>query len=316
MKIAITGARGLIGSRLTERLLQNNAEVLHISRGCKSKEVADLRAGDTKVGLKDVAKVRCLSWGALETDWEELEGLTALVHLAGETINQRWTKQAKQRIRQSRVETTILLSEIVKRLHNKPEVVINGSAIGVYGSDPEFVFDETSEVYGPSKGGKDDFLAQVVKDWEAAADEYESTRVVKLRTGVVLDAKQGALPKMVLPYKLGIGGPIGSGKQWLSWIHIDDMVRIIEFCIHNKLEGAVNAVSPQPVRNEDFGKSIASVLRRPHYLPLPSFVLRVGLGEMSSLLLEGQRVTPARLMEHGFQFEYDTLEKALKNLLA
>lgn len=301
MKTAVTGGSGLIGSRLVQRLIQKGERVIVISRTC----------GDRWRRLESGGKITCIAWDQLESRAEELEGLTAIVHLAGETINQRWNEQAKQEILRSRIESTVQLSDIVKRLQRKPETIISGSAVGIYGMDGSREFDEYCSVQG------DDFLAQVVRLWEAAADQFDDVRVVKLRTGVVLDRHGGALPKMMLPYKLGVGGPIGSGRQWLSWIHIEDIVNVIEFCMHNRqLNGPVNAVSPQPVTNDEFGRMLGMVLKRPHYLPLPAFVMKLVFGEMSSLLTEGQKAVPKRLMEHGFQFQFDSLKSALYDLLS
>lgn len=296
MKVVIFGGSGFIGSHLISYLTTEGHNVVLVSRSTRQ---------------MDNPLVHCVTWNELNDGAEQLEKTVAFVNLAGETINQRWTAKAKQKILQSRLTTTVNVAEKVRTLKHKPAVVINGSAVGIYGMSETATFDETSSQRG------DDFLARVVRKWEKAADEIAShTRLVKLRTGVVLGKKGGAFPLMALPYKLYVGGRVGSGKQWLSWIHMTDMVRLIEFCIHNKnMHGPINATAPHPVTNDAFGRALARQINRPHYFPVPAFAFKLLLGEMSQLLLCGQRVYPSIAQEHGFQFTYPTLDKAMADIV-
>ncbi|MCY9696714.1 TIGR01777 family oxidoreductase [Paenibacillus alginolyticus] len=294
MKIAVTGGSGFIGNRLISHLLQQGHEVINISRSPRA--VAE--------------NVRTITWDQLKTDSSSFAGLDAIVNLAGESINQRWTAAAKERIIGSRLKAAEQVAQLVERMEVKPKVVVNASGMSVYGTSETETFDERSP-HRPV-----DFLSSVVEQWESAADQIQGTRIVKVRVGLVLDSKEGAFPKMALPYKLGVGGPIGSGKQWLSWIHIVDMVRLIEFCIQNEaIVGPINATAPNPVTNREFGRSIAKAMRRPNLFPLPAFILKVIFGELSTLLLEGQKVVPRVLLEHGFTFKYSFVDKALADIV-
>jgi uncharacterized protein (TIGR01777 family) len=295
MKVAVTGGTGFIGSHLVDYLTREQVEVLIISRSCPE--------GRTPQGVK------CLTWDEIDKSVEQLEGIDAIVNLAGESIDQRWTEAAKQRVLQSRLDVTGRVGRIVEQLEVKPKAVINGSGMSFYGTSLTDTYDESS----PHRST--DFLAGVVKEWEEAADQIQGPRIVKLRTGLVLGKDEGALPKMVLPYKLGVGGRVGSGKQWVSWIHIQDMVRLIKYCIdHEEISGPVNCTAPVPVTNDQFGRSIGKVLNRPHYFPVPAFVLKLMFGEMSVLLLEGQRVIPQVLLDHGYVFSYPTVQEALSDI--
>ncbi|MEB3101330.1 TIGR01777 family oxidoreductase [Ferviditalea candida] len=295
MKIAVAGGTGFIGSRLIHGLTANGHEVIVISR--------------TKREGVFHENVRFVSWDELRENTDVLEGSDVIVNLAGETINQLWTEKAKQRILQSRIGAAERIAAVVSRLGKKPYTVINSSGISAYGtSDSESYREE-------SRTAADDFLSRVAADWEHAADSIPAARLVKLRTGVVL-GHGGALPLMLLPYKLGFGGRLGSGRQWLSWIHIDDMVSIIHYCMENgSISGPINCTSPQPVTNDEFGRAVGRALNRPHWLPMPAPVFRLLLGEMSDLLLKGQKVLPGKLLESGFRFRYPTLDDALRNLL-
>lgn len=296
MKIVIFGGSGLIGSRLTEHFHAQGFEVIVVSRSGRQ---------------TDASSVRHISWQQLEEDRSDLERADAFINLAGETINQRWTAEAKRNILDSRLWATGKVTEFVRQLENKPNVVINGSAIGIYGVSGTEVFDETSPVR------TDDFLSGVVAKWEKAADAMAPyTRLVKLRIGVVLAKQGGALPKMMLPYKLYIGGRIGSGSQWISWIHIDDLAGFIQFCIEREqISGAVNGTAPHPVTNDAFGRSLGKAMGRPHAFPVPAPVLRILLGEMSALVLEGQRVLPQAAAAHGYVFRYPVIDQAIAALL-
>lgn len=294
MKIAVTGGSGFIGKRLISHLQQQGHEVINISRSPRAV----------------IEHVRTVTWDQLKTDSSAFAGLDAIVNLAGESINQRWTAAAKERIVGSRLKAAEQVAQLVERMDVKPKVVVNASGMSVYGTSETETFDERSP-HLPV-----DFLSKVVEQWEDAADQIQGTRIVKVRVGLVLDGKEGAFPKMALPYKLGVGGPIGSGKQWLSWIHIDDMVRLIDFCIQNEaILGPVNATAPNPVTNREFGRALAKAMRRPNLFPLPAFILKIMFGELSILLLEGQKVLPRVLLEHGFTFKYSFVDKALADIV-
>jgi uncharacterized protein (TIGR01777 family) len=188
-------------------------------------------------------------------------------------------------------------------------VVINASGMSIYGTSLNDTYDERSPHHIV------DFLSGIVEEWEQAADQIKGVRVVKIRIGLVIGKDGGAFPKMLLPYKLGVGGKIGSGNQWISWIHIDDMVQLIDTCIQNEqISGPVNATAPNPVTNDQFGRAIAAAWHRPHWFPLPAFMLKLMFGELSTLLLDGQKVLPHVLLNHGFEFKYPTIDQALRDL--
>ncbi|MBN6185542.1 TIGR01777 family oxidoreductase [Aneurinibacillus sp. BA2021] len=297
MKVAIAGGSGFIGTHLLKDWRKKKYEIIVISRDCAK----------TKAQFPFA---QCVTWDELQSHPARLEGIDALVNLAGESINSgRWNEARKQQILLSRVDTTQTIAASIAQLQEKPRVVINGSAIGIYGQSETIRFEEDSGTTG------DDFLAQVSRQWEAEADRIPVSRLVKIRTGLVLGTGGGAFPKMALPYRLFAGGRIGSGRQWYSWIHIVDYVRLIHFCLENEaMNGPVNATAPHPVTNEEFGRALASKLHRPHWLPLPGFVLSLALGEMSELLLRGQHVTPKKALAHGFTFQYASIERAIQDL--
>jgi uncharacterized protein (TIGR01777 family) len=292
MKIAVAGGTGFIGSRLIRYLESCGDEVILISRSS---------TGGIRGSLRTVAWDECIE----RKEW--FESLDGIVNLTGESINQRWTEQAKRRIVESRLDTVAKLARLVGQLKDKPKAFVNGSAIGIYGTSETDVYDESSPVRAV------DFLSGVVEHWERAASAIPAPRLIMLRTGVVLGHEGGALPLMSLPYKLGAGGRVGSGRQWLSWIHADDIVRLIRYCIESpNIRGPVNATAPHPATNDRFGRVLATALRRPHWLPVPAFALRLALGEMADMLLTGQQVMPRAAMEHGFEFRYPTVGEALK----
>ncbi|OAS22400.1 TIGR01777 family oxidoreductase [Paenibacillus oryzisoli] len=293
MKIAITGGSGFIGKRLMTYWLGQGHELINIARSSS----------------KQIPGVRTITWDELEQSSELMKGLDAIVNLAGESISQRWTPAAKTRIVQSRLQAADHVAKLVSRMNPKPKVVVNASGMSYYGISETDTFDERS----PYR--ETDFLASVVKQWEAAANLIQGTRIVKVRVGLVLDNKEGAFPKMALPYKLGVGGTVGSGRQWHSWIHIEDMVRMIDFCMNNdEIVGPVNATAPNPVTNKQFGRAIATVMRRPNLFPVPAFMMKLLFGELSVLLLEGQKVIPRVLQEHGFEWRFPGLTGALEDL--
>ncbi|CQR53626.1 TIGR01777 family oxidoreductase [Paenibacillus riograndensis] len=298
MKYLICGGSGFIGRELTEYWLQGGHQIIVVGRKQPEARTAAHPA------------LSFLTWDSLASHPELAYGADALVNLAGSSLSQRWSPSGKKSIMQSRLETVSAAARLLNALQNKPPVVIQSSAIAIYGTSLEDTYDETSPAQVM------DFPSGVVEAWEGAADEaYKGVRVVKLRTGVVLGNESGAFPKMKLPYMLGFGGKIGSGKQWLSWISLTDIVRLIDFCVQTPgIEGPVNATAPHPVTNEAFGKMIGRVYHRPHWFPIPAFLLKTAVGELSEILLKGQRVLPSKALEHGFTFTYPTLQPALEHL--
>lgn len=294
MKLAICGGTGFIGSNLTDYWITQGHEVIIITR--KARE-------DRTDSCKYV------TWDELANNPQPLESLDAVINLAGESLNQRWTTKTKENILQSRLHSVHRLGDIVDKLENKPRAVIQSSAVGIYGTSKTDTYNECSPIKIV------DFLSDVCIQWENAADQrFGNTRLVFVRTGLVLGNK-GAFPLMKLPYTLGVGGRIGDGKQWVSWIHIHDMVKLIDFAVHHDdLSGPLNAVSPNPVTNEQFGKTVGNVLHRPHWFPVPAFMLKTLLGEMSFLILEGQKVLPVKAQEHRFRFDYPYLKDAIIQL--
>ncbi|QHT62780.1 TIGR01777 family protein [Paenibacillus lycopersici] len=296
MKVAVTGGTGYIGSLLVDALLKRGDEVAILSRSERPKEKKPKLSG--------------ITWKQLAVTPALLDGYDAIVNLAGATINQRWNAAGKQAILQSRLDAADAIATAVAALANKPPIVVNASGISIYGTDAAVAHDERSLVRGT------DYLASVVEQWEAAADRIPVQRLVKVRIGLVLGRKGGAFPAMLMPYRLFAGGRIGSGKQWIPWIHEDDMVRLLLFCIDNpQIAGPVNACAPEPATNDAFGRAVGKAAGRPHWLPLPAFLLKAALGELSFLLLEGSRAVPGKALEYGFQFRYATLRDALRQLL-
>ena len=296
MKVLVTGATGLVGSELVPFLSRQGHTVFRLTRG-KAHEANDI------------------VWDPAHNQLPKgrIEGTEVVVHLAGENIaGKRWNPKVKEELRRSRVEGTKLLCETISQLQTLPKTLICASAIGFYGNRGSEMLNETS----PQGEG---FLSDVCHDWELACEpaRAKGIRVVNLRIGVILSAKGGALSKMLLPFKLGGGGVVGTGNQYWSWIAIDDLIGIIDFCMkHDKLSGPVNATAPCPVTNYEFTKTLGSVLGRPTIVPMPGFVARIALGEMANeLLLASTRVMPNRLSESGYQFQYASLEPALKHLL-
>lgn len=301
MKIIVTGASGLVGSALVPTLIAGGHQV-----------TALVRRASRHRPPADVTEVEWDPAGG-QLDAARLVGHDAAVHLAGEPIAAgRWTDAKKRRIRESRVQSTRLLAETLARLQTRPRVLVCASAIGYYGS-------RGAEVLIEESAPGNDFLAEVCRAWEAAAEPARAAdiRTVHLRFGVVLSKEGGALAQMLTPFQLGIGGQIGSGKQYMSWLALDDAVGMIEFALNaESFAGAVNAVAPQPVTNREFTQTLGRVLGRPTFLPMPAFALRLALGEMAdALLLASARVEPTRLAAAGYEFKYPQLEGALRHVL-
>lgn len=297
MKIAIAGGTGMVGKNLTALLLKNNHEVIILTRGEPRTE-------------NSIHYVQWLKEGAKPET--QLEQLDALINLAGVSLSEgRWTDEQKEKIYSSRMESTDEVIRILQALEHKPNVLINASAVGIYPVSETAVYTESS----PEQA--DDFLGSVVADWEqkAAQAKQLGIRTCFTRFGVILAKGEGALPMMVLPYQLGVGGTIGSGQQWLSWIHVEDVSRAIVFVIENEqLHGPINFTTPNVKRMKSFGQAIGKALSRPHWLPVPSIALQLALGEKSILVLKGQHVLPEKLVNAQFTFNYASVEEAIRNL--
>ncbi len=300
MRVLITGATGFLGRRLCERLQREGHQIVALSR--------DPERARRHVTLLESA----YRWEALtsEPPREAFEGVEAVAHLAGETISGRWTPEKKRRIHESRVQGTRSLVEALSPLDERPKVLVSASAIGYYGDRGEEIVTEDAP---PGTG----FLADVCRDWEweAARAEELDLRVVRLRIGIVLGPGGGALQTMLPLFKLGLGGPLGSGRQWWSWVHRDDVVGLIEFALQNEeLSGPVNATAPNPIHQREFAKTLGRVLKRPAVLPAPAFALKLVLGEFANELLSSTRAMPERAQQAGFRFEYQELDGALRQL--
>jgi uncharacterized protein len=297
MKIAIAGGTGFIGKHLTRYLLTQGHDVFILTRNDKTSSE------------KNLHYVRWLSESASPA--KTLEGIDVVINLAGKSINTRWTEAAKKEIVESRIHSTRAIYSLIKELKKKPSVFINASAIGIYGTSFDKTFAEDSTHIGT------DFLAQTVLIWEKEAAKIADLqiRTIYARFGLVL-GKEGALPKMMIPYHLFAGGRLGTGQQWVSWIHIEDLVQMIDQLIHDpNIAGPVNMTAPNPVRMNQFGKTLSNILHRPHWIPAPSFAIKTLLGEMSILILEGQKVIPKKALQLQFHFSYPTLNKAVHNLV-
>lgn len=297
MKILISGSHGLVGKALINSLSKDGHEVVRLVRQARTAGAAEIEWHPEK-GMIDA---------------ERLEGLDAVVHLAGESIaSGRWTSEKKRAIIDSRVKGTRLLSESVAKLSQPPAVFVSASAIGYYGDRGD---EQLTEQSAPGAG----FLADVCREWEkaTAAAEEKGIRTVLARFGIILDEHGGALAQMLTPFRMGVGGRLGDGKQWMSWIALHDVVSAIRFLIDdNFVSGPVNFVSPFPVTNAEFTRTLASVLSRPAIFPVPAFAARLAFGEMAdALLLSGQKVEPAVLQARGYAFSLPRLELALRKIL-
>jgi uncharacterized protein len=301
MKVIVTGSTGLVGRALVRSLLSDGQEVTRLVRG----GAQEFRAPGTKAVQWEPEK------GLVNA--AELEGHDAAVHLAGDPIAEgRWDDEKKRRIRESRVKGTRLLAETLAGLSEKPRVLVSASATGFYG-------DRGDEVLQEESASGEDFLSEVCREWEKAtlAASQAGIRVVHLRIGFVLSAQGGGLPKMLTPFKLGVGGRVGSGRQYISWLTLDELVSIIRRALEDEhLRGPVNAVAPNAVTNLEFTKTLGHVLGRPTVLPVPAFAARLAFGEMAdAVLLSSTRAVPARLQEAGYQFQHPELEGALRHVL-
>jgi uncharacterized protein len=297
MKVAITGATGLVGSRLVAKLQEQGEEVLILTRNASNAQA--------KFPQAQVVQYRPLESG----DWQQaINGCQAVVNLAGEPIaEKKWTAEQKKIILDSREIGTQKIVEAIEQATDKPQVLINASAIGYYGASETATFDETSPA-------GQDFLAEICQKWEAAAQQT-SVRSVILRFGIVL-GNGGALAKMIPAFKMFVGGPIGSGNQWFSWIHVDDIVGMIVAGIQDvNMSGTFNATAPQPVKMKDLCEQLGKVMGRPSWMPVPGFVLETMLGEGATVVLDGQQVLPKAILDRSFTFQYADLSAALKTCI-
>lgn len=303
MKVIVTGSTGFIGQRLVAALLARGDRVVALTRSTEGKAARALAAKGAQV----------LAWsarpGAREPWCDAIDGADAVVNLAGESVmGKRWDAAHKQRVLQSRLDAAKALESAIEQAKARPKVVVSASAVGYYG----FAADERLDENAPAGS---DFLARVCVDWEAGPRRLEAlgARVVTARIGIVLGEDGGALAQMLLPFKLGAGGRVGDGRQWMSWIHVDDVVGLLLFALdRDDVRGALNVTAPEPARNAEFTKVLGRVLRRPTILPVPAFGLRALFGEAADVMVQGQRVVPAKALALGYRFARPELEGALR----
>ena len=301
MKVILTGGTGFIGRAVSEALAQKGHEVIILTRQPSKSEEPGIR-------------LHHRYWNPPEPDHgqNEIDGAGAVINLAGEpVVAKRWTRKQKLKILESRCDATQALAHAIQKAKSRPQVLINASAVGYYGPRDDGAVTE-QEAPG------NDFLAHVCKAWEAHAIRVEDfgVRAVRLRIGVVLAKGGGALAKMIPPFRLFLGGPLGNGRQWMSWIHREDVVGLILFSLANaKVRGALNAASPNPVTMKEFAETLGKVMHRPSAATVPAFVLKILLGEMADMLLTGQKVIPAKALDLGYQFRYPVLQQALEAIL-
>ncbi|MEL6495781.1 MAG: TIGR01777 family oxidoreductase [Cyanobacteria bacterium J06623_7] len=304
MKIAITGATGLVGSRLVTQLSQAGHNILVFTRNPSKAQQVFPPASFSNLEIVSYTPQESGTWQ------QSVSGCDAVINLAGEPIAERWSPSQKQAIMESRQIGTRKLVEAIAMAEEKPQVLVSGSAIGYYGTSETAAFDETS-------GVGTDFLAQVCQNWEQEAQKVteQGVRLVILRIGIVL-ANGGALGKMIGPFKMFAGGPIGSGKQWFSWIHRDDLVNLICKAVEDSsMSGTYNATAPNPVRMGKLCQTLGEVMNRPSWLPVPDFVLEVLLGDGAIVVLEGQQVLPKQTQSTGFDYQYPELKPALAEII-
>ncbi|MDR9419512.1 TIGR01777 family oxidoreductase [Gracilimonas sp.] len=298
MKVLITGGTGFIGEELRTMLLKEGHNLVIVTRSPKKYEDENAK------------NQRFISWEADLTN--EMNEVDAVINLAGENLfGQRWTDEVKRRIKSSRVESTNTLVDAMKAAENKPEVFVSASASGIYGDQGDQVLDEEAEI-------ANDFLAEVCKEWEAASQKAEEfgVRVVNPRIGIVLEKGGGALEKMIPPFRFFVGGPIGSGNQYMSWIHREDLCRALIYPIQNEdMKGAYNLCSPNPATMDEFAETLGGVMQRPSILRVPKFALKMVLGEAAQPVLDSARMQPKKLQVSGFEFRYEELEEALADIL-
>ncbi|CAC9580629.1 Cell division inhibitor Slr1223 (YfcH in EC), contains epimerase/dehydratase and DUF1731 domains [uncultured Gammaproteobacteria bacterium] len=295
MNILITGGTGFIGSALCAHLLKENNKIVILSRYPEK----------IKHPIKAIADL---------SDLQDSDIFDVVINLAGEPIaNKRWSDKQKNQIFSSRINITEKLISYFEKLDNKPKLLISGSAIGYYGVG------KTDNIIEEKEGGDNSFSSELCQKWEAVALKAKKLgiRTCLLRTGIVLGKNGGALSKMLFPFKMCLGGIIGHGKQWMSWIHIDDLTGIILYCInHDNLKGAINGTSPNPVTNKEFTKTLGMTLKRPTIFPMPAIVVKLLMGKMGEeLLLTGKKITPKKVLDAGYKFTYKTLEEALTNIV-
>lgn len=300
----IAGATGLIGKKLISELIKKGYYITIFTRNTE--------AARNKIKSNSVNFVKWDYTFPADDITGHIECCNAVINLAGASIGgKRWNKEYKRILYESRINTTKKIAEAIFKTVKKPECLINSSATGYYGKSGD---DVSSEGY---KGG-DDILARICIDWEKEAFEAErqGVRVITLRTGIVLDKSEGALKKLILPFKFFAGGYQGNGRQWVSWIHADDMVSLIIFSMENgDIRGAINCTSPEPVSNKEFSKAIGRAINRPSYFPIPGFVLRAVVGEFAEYLTTGRKVIPEKALKSGYKFRYENIRDALENLL-
>lgn len=301
MRILVSGATGFVGRALCRHLVAKGDEVWAFSRR-PAQALASLEAGS-----------RVFAWDAatVEPPAEAFEDVDAVIHLAGEPVVGRWTQAKREAIRASRVDSTQLLVAALAKLEKPPKTLISASAIGYYGEKGDAAVTEDSP---PDS----DFLAQTAVAWEAAAlrAELSGVRVVCLRTGIVLGQGGGALEAMLLPFRLGVGGPLGSGEQWWSWVALEDAIGLIDFALRTpEVEGPLNVTAPEPVRQKDFAKALGKTLNRPAFLPAPAFALKLALGEFSTELLSSKKVLPRKAERLGYRFRFNDLEDCLGHVI-
>ncbi|MDL4841864.1 TIGR01777 family oxidoreductase [Aquibacillus rhizosphaerae] len=297
MKIAITGGTGFVGQQLTNALVKQGHKVFILTRSPDKHTETDC--------------VYYIGWlSEVYQPEKSLPKLDAIINLAGDSLFGYWTKTKKERIINSRIRATKNVLNLIDSMDQKPEVLINASAVGFYGTSETESFTEQTTVSG------NDFLAEVANVWEDTAKHANEfgVRTVFARLGIVL-GKDGALPLMAMPFKLFVGGKVSSGEQWMSWVHIHDVVGIIIHAINNKnIKGPINVTAPSPVRNIEFSKHLAQVLHRPYWLPVPSFAIRTLLGEMSILVLKGQYVKPQKALSNNYTFQFTKIDTALRDI--